>query len=144
MFLNFPLEYQQSCTNEQFLMSGGGQGDVDRIFIFGINQSLQPFSQSQSQFKVCSEIFFQIYTIHAQINERILPCIYALLRLFREFEKHIGNSSANILIDSEQIALNSVHQVYLDIELKRMLLPFLIKYMKAHSKPWSTEPLLRR
>ena len=56
----------------------------------------------------------------------------------------MGNSSADILIESERIALNFVHQVYLDIELKRMLLSFLIKYMKAHSKPWSTEPLLRQ
>ena len=35
------LEYQQSCNNEQFVITFLGQGDADRIFIFGTNQSLQ-------------------------------------------------------------------------------------------------------
>ena len=95
-----PLQYQRSYANEQFLIFDSGQGDADRIFIFGTNQSLQLLSQSQNwfgdgTFKVCPQIFFQIYTIHAQINWRILPCIYALLpnktegtytKLFREVE----------------------------------------------------------
>ena len=34
-----PLQYQRSYANEQFLICGSGQGDTDRIFIFGTNQS---------------------------------------------------------------------------------------------------------
>ena len=79
-----PLQYQRSYANEQFLIFDSGQGDADRISIFGTNQSLQLLSQSQSwfgdgTFKVCPQIFFQICTIHAQINGRVLPCIYTLL-----------------------------------------------------------------
>ena len=127
-----PLQYQRSYANEQFLIFDSGQGDADRIFIFGTNQSLQLLSQSQNwfgdgTFKVCPQIFFQIYTIHAQINGRILPCIYALLpnkteetytRLFREVEQHVANSPTDILMDFERAALNSVGQVYPNTEFK--------------------------
>ena len=65
-----PLKYQRSCPIEQFLIFDSGQGDADRIFIFGTDQSLQLLSQSQNwfgdgTFKVCPQMFFQIYTIHA-------------------------------------------------------------------------------
>ena len=78
-------------------------------------------------FKVCPQIMFQIYTIHPQINGRILPCIYALLPnkteetytiLFREVEQHVANSPTDILTDFERAASNSVRQVYLNTELK--------------------------
>ena len=76
MALNFPLQYQRSYANEQFLIFDSEQGDADRNFIFGTNLSLQLPSQSQNwfgdgTFKVCPQIFFQIYTIHAQLNGRI-------------------------------------------------------------------------
>ena len=127
-----PLQYQRSYANEQFLIFDSGQGDADRISIFGTNQSLQLLSQSQNwfgdgTFKVCPQIFFQIYTIHAQINGRILHCIYALLpnkteetytRLFREVEQHVANSPTDILMDFQRAALNSVFQVYPNTEFK--------------------------
>ena len=78
-------------------------------------------------FKVCPQIIFQIYTIHPQINGRILPCIYALLpnkteetytTSFREVEQHVANSPTDILMDFERAASNSVCLVYLNTELK--------------------------
>ena len=45
-----PFQYQQSHANEQFLIFVSVQGDADRIFIFGTNQSLQLLSQSQNWF----------------------------------------------------------------------------------------------
>ena len=109
--LEIPLECQRSCANEQFLIFDSGQGDVDRIFVFG-NQSPTTFIVTKlvwyGTFKVCPQILFQIYTIHVQINERILNCIYAFLqneieetytRLFREVEQHVANSPTNILMD---------------------------------------------
>ena len=126
-----PLQYQRSYANEQFLIFDSGQGDADRIFIFGTNQSLQLLSQSQNwfddgTFKVCPQIFFQIYNIHAQINGCMLPCIYVMLpnkteetytRLFSEVE-HVANSPTDILMDFERAALNSVRQVYPNTEFK--------------------------
>ena len=62
-----PLQYQRSYANEQFLIFDSGQGDADKIFIFGTNQSLQLFSQSPNwfgdgTFNVCSRYFFR-YTL---------------------------------------------------------------------------------
>ena len=73
-----PLQYQRSYANEQFLIFDSGQGDADRVFIFGTNQSLQLLSQSQNwlgdgTFKVCLQILFQIYTIQSQINRTYSP-----------------------------------------------------------------------
>ena len=128
-----PLEYQRTCTNEQFLIFDGGQGDAERIFIFVTNQSLQLLSLSQNwfgdgTFKACPQIFFQIYTIHAQIDGYIFPCICALLpyktevtytRLFREVEQqHVENSPTDIVMNFERAALNSVHQLYSNTVLK--------------------------
>ena len=67
------LQYQRSYANEQCLIFDSGQSDADRIFIFGTNQSLDLLSQSQNwfgdgTFKVRPQIFFQIYTFHAQIK----------------------------------------------------------------------------
>ena len=122
-----PLKYQRSWAIEQFLIFESGQGDADRIFIFGTDQSLQLLSQSQNwfgdgTFKVCPQMFFQIYTIHAQISERFLPYIYktegTYARLFREVEQHVKNYPTDILMDFERAALNSVCRVYPNIELK--------------------------
>ena len=46
--LELPLQYQRSYANEKFLIFYSGQGDPDRIFIFGTNQCLQLLSQSQN------------------------------------------------------------------------------------------------
>ena len=127
-----PLQYQQYYANERFLKFDSGQDDADIIFIFETNHSVQLLSQSQNWFGAetfsgCADIFFQIYTIRAQINGHILSCIYALLpnktedtytRLFRELEQHVANSPNDNLIYFERAALNSVCQVYSNTELK--------------------------
>ena len=43
-----PLQYQRFYANEEFLIFDSRQGDADRIFIFGTNQSLQLLLQSQT------------------------------------------------------------------------------------------------
>ena len=37
-----PLQYQRSYANEQFFIFDSGQGDADRIFIFGWNKPKSP------------------------------------------------------------------------------------------------------
>ena len=61
-----PLQYQRSYANEQFLIFDSGQGDADKIFIFGTNQSLQLVSQSPNwfgdgTFNVCPRYFSDIH-----------------------------------------------------------------------------------
>ena len=83
--------------------------------------------------KVCTQIFFQIYTIYAKINQCIIPSIYALLpnkteetrsRLCREVEQHVANSLTHILLDFEWPTLNSVQQVYTNTERKEWFYHF--------------------
>ena len=70
-------------------------------------------------FKLCREIFYQIYTIHALNNNQVLPCVFALLPnknevtyniLFREVRNALirqGNEPTDILIDLEKAAVNA-------------------------------------
>ena len=61
-----------------------GVGDNDRMLIFATDQALQLLSESDDwyndgTFKVCPEVFFQLYTTHARVHGRTIPCVYALL-----------------------------------------------------------------
>ena len=71
-------------------------------------------------FKLCPEIFYQIYTIHALNNNQVFPGVFAPLpnknkdtynRLFREVMNAVmrqGNEPTDILIDFERAAVNAV------------------------------------
>ena len=71
--------------------------------------------------------FFQIYTIHEQINGHIPPVFTLcsqtkLKKLIPDYSEKLNNSVANsptdILMDFERAALNSVGQVYPNTEFK--------------------------
>ena len=77
-------EYQVTSMEEPFLLLDSGVDDPERFFIFGTNRGLQLLGQSQhwyadGTFKVCPQVFFQVYTIHAQVNGQVLPCVFSLL-----------------------------------------------------------------
>ena len=80
-----PNEFRFLENGEEFLLYDSGAGDVvNRILMFGTHQNLQPLNNSEQwfvdgTFKVCPTLFFQLYTVHAQNNARILPCIFRLL-----------------------------------------------------------------
>ena len=110
---------------QNILIFDSGVGDQERIFIFGTQQELQLSGQSDDwyadgTFKVCPEIFYKVYTIHAQVNGQILPCLFALLpnkqqatynRFFREVRNLIpnfGNGPTSILVDFEKAAINAL------------------------------------
>ena len=118
-----PQEFQITEIGEQFLLYDSGVGDEERILVFGSPQGLQLLSQSDNwyadgTFKVIPEVFYQLYTVHAQCGGRIFPCIFALLpnkmeeiytRLLREIVARInGNGPGQILVDFER-APNKCH-----------------------------------
>ena len=79
-----PLQYQQTSTGEPFLLHGSGIGNADRIFIFATNQALELLVNSDDwfchgTFKVCPEVYVQLYTVHNKARQRIFPCVFALL-----------------------------------------------------------------
>ena len=91
------------------------------MLIFGSPDGLQLLRESPHRFedgtfKVCPRIFyffFQAYTIHGLVQDRIIPCIYALLPdksedTYRRFFEEVRNtldlehSPQDILIDFHQ------------------------------------------
>ena len=130
-----PLNYQTTSTGEQFLIHDSGDNDPDRMIIFGSEQAVHLRANSEhwygdATFKVCPEIFFQLYTLHAQHDGRIFPCIFALLpnktqatynRFFREVFGHIlayGNGPDDILIDFERSVINAISIQNPNIDIK--------------------------
>ncbi|XP_066935077.1 uncharacterized protein [Clytia hemisphaerica] len=72
-------------------------------------------------FKVCPEIFFQLYSIHALSNGRVIPCVFALLpnktgitykRLFNELSNHINNDPTSMMFDFEIGAINAASNLF--------------------------------
>ena len=124
-----PFPYNETLNGEQFLLYDSGVGDIARILIFATNQSVQLLATSEDwfgdgTFKVCPEIFFQLYTIHAKVNQRVIPCAYALLpdktqqtytRFFQEISNRvqaIGNAPSTMLFDFEAAAINAFSGVF--------------------------------
>ena len=75
---------------KDFLLYDSGTEDPARLLIFGqqtlleLLQSTQHLWLADGTFKLCPEIFFQLFTIHTSINGNNPPCIYALLPNKRE------------------------------------------------------------
>jgi hypothetical protein len=128
---DLPNEFRITSNGEPFLIFDSGIGDLNRILIFASPQGLQFLSNSQhwyadGTFKVCPELFFQLYTIHAQQEGKIFPCIFSLLpnktentytRFFTEVLNHT-NAPNDILVDFEKSAINAIHNVNPNIETK--------------------------
>ena len=99
------------------------------MLIFASNQAIQLLARSEDwfgdgTFKVCPGIFFQLYTIHARVNQRIIPCVYTLLpnktrqtyeRFIHEVSNRVlavGNPPLTFLADFEIVAINAVTAVF--------------------------------
>ena len=66
---------------------------------------------------MCPEIFFQLFTVHAVVTERILSCVYALLSnkrqetygtFYRELQRVIEGRPIDIVMDFELAFMNAV------------------------------------
>ena len=77
-------EYQLTTNGDQFLVFENGIGDPERIFIFASNLVLQFLYECDDwyadvTFKVCPEVFYQVYTFHSQQRGRTFPYVYGFL-----------------------------------------------------------------
>ena len=120
-----PNNYQVTNRGDSFLLFDSGVGDVNRLIIFATNDAIRLLATNPhwfmgGTFKVCPKLFFQIYTIHAMINHRIFPCVFALLpnkteatynRFLTEVLnalRNIRNEPEGILVDFEKAAMNAI------------------------------------
>ena len=116
--------YQLTNGGAQFLLFDCGTGDEKRILIFSTQEAIQLLARNEhwfmdGTFKLCPQIFYQIYTLHALINNQIFPCLFTLLtnkteniytRLLTEVcntVQNVGNGPTDILLDFERAAIKS-------------------------------------
>ena len=82
--LVLPERYEVSKAGEQFLIFDSGVGGNERILIFVTPQGIHFLSNKNhwfmdEKFKLCPEIFYQVYIIHALNNNQVLTCVFTLL-----------------------------------------------------------------
>ena len=78
-----PERYQVTKAGEQFLIFDSGVGDNERILIFATQQGIRFLSNNShwfmdGTFKLCPEIFYQIYTIRTLNNNQVFPCVFVI------------------------------------------------------------------
>ena len=79
-----PESLRYTFTGDNFILHDSGISDEDRVIIFGTNESLTWLRDNRhwladGTFKTAPSVFLQIFTVHALIEENIIPCIYVLL-----------------------------------------------------------------
>ena len=121
-----PERYTQTEANEPFLMFDSGPDD-DRILMFSTNGNLRTLQEANDwfcdgTFKVVPTVFFQLFTIHALINNHMIPCVYALLpnkqsatyvkllRKLRELNPQL--QPLTVMIDFELASRNALAEVF--------------------------------
>ena len=121
---DLPQAYRTTTNGDPFLVYDGGVGDKQRIFIFASQDALQVSAESEhwyadGTFRVCPEMFSQLYTIHDQSDGRVFPNVFAFLpnknegtynRLFEQLfqlTNNLGNDPIDVLVDFERSAINA-------------------------------------
>lgn len=79
-----PEEFTFTCNKQKFIIFDSGNGDPNRIIMFGIEENLQLLKSNlnwyvDGTFDVAPELFYQLFTLHVFVKGKNLPCIYALL-----------------------------------------------------------------
>ena len=127
------IEFQTTIIGEQFLFFDSGAGAADTITTFASVQARQLLEQSgnwygDGTFKVCPEVFYQLYTFHAQYNGKIFPCIFALspnetgatCRMLMIAISNLTNGRFpnDIFIDFERGAINTIQATFANENVK--------------------------
>ena len=78
--------YTMTLKEETFLIYGYGIGDTDCMLIFRTQKMLSLLQESQSlSFQSCCSTICSVLYFHAEKENIIIPCIYALLTIKTEF-----------------------------------------------------------
>ena len=108
-------------------------GDPQIVITFSSQQSVLFTSNStpwfsDGTFKVCPNIFFQVYTVHAKQGRHNFPCVFVLLLNQTEtaytrfswelFSKVNGSDPEDILLEFEKSKMNAIKNIWPQIERK--------------------------
>ena len=128
-----PQELSVTLRGEQFLAFDSGSDDPRRFFIFTTEQNLDLLEGYQNwhadgTFKSCPTLFYQIFTLHAVVNDHTLPLVYFLLpgKSQNDYttalkELKIINPSLNpkqIIIDFEMASKNALEEIFPAADIK--------------------------
>ena len=98
-----PNEYQITKSREPFLMFDSGEEDPEGMLILDSETGIGFSSESDNcfsngTFKVCPEIFIQLYTVHAQQREKIshVSLVYYKTKLKQCTSDFIVNIALNM------------------------------------------------
>ncbi|KAF0985957.1 hypothetical protein HZS_7379 [Henneguya salminicola] len=80
--LIIPEQYLISLRNKNFLLYDGVENNEERFILFATPRQLNILSRSfniyfDSTFKSPSEIFYQLFVIHGEYNNILIPCVFA-------------------------------------------------------------------
>ncbi|CAK1591269.1 unnamed protein product [Parnassius mnemosyne] len=130
--INIPVALQVTSRNLNFLLWDSGQNDPHRIFMFGTEENLEVLEEHRhwhvdGTFKVAPQLFLQVFTIHALVDNRSIPLIYVLLQDKREetyvrvFQKLMELKPTlnpiSCLSDFEKAIQNAVCQVFHGVQV---------------------------
>ena len=123
-----PDKYKSTLNGDSFLLFDSGEGDIYRMMFFETSKFLSILKESNNwhcdgTFKLVPKHFFQLFTIHAQKDGYIFPCVYALLqakteetykRMLSELLKLESElNPKSIMVDFEKVAINALESNFL-------------------------------
>jgi len=129
-----PNKFQITLNSEQFLLfdSGDNGNYDDRILLFSTEKSLNVLRNSDhwfldGTFSSCSNLFGQLYTIHAVYSGEIIPLMYVLLpdkkevtynKMFQALKSLTFDlCPKSFTTDFEKVAMNSIKNEFPSTEI---------------------------
>ena len=123
-----PDRYKFTLNGNSFLLFDSGEGDMYRMMLFGTTKFLSILKESNNwycdgTFKVVPKHLFQLYTIHAQRDAYIFPCVYALFQAKTEvtYERMLSKllqlepelNPTSLMVDFEKAAMNALENKFI-------------------------------
>ncbi|CAM4846255.1 unnamed protein product, partial [Rotaria magnacalcarata] len=121
--INIPDELRTTNNGDRFLLYDNGDSSR-RIIILSPDEDLDRLSNSEhwhcdGTFKLCPQLFYQLYTIHGHLCGRSLPLVYCYVagkdedtygEIFDIILKNLSQRPKSITIDFEKAVENVVRQ----------------------------------
>ncbi|XP_068234292.1 uncharacterized protein [Palaemon carinicauda] len=119
--LSIPPKYRITHPHQQFLLFDNDDGS-DRIIIFSTRKNLQVLSSASywyadGTFKITPPLFHQLYSIHGNVNDDVLPLVFILManKTEESYNKLLSElkgleptlSPSKIMTDFEPAAINA-------------------------------------
>lgn len=134
--IDVPEALRITTRNENFLLYDSGANDRYRILIFGTRANVECLKNNENwfvdgTFSVAPNIFTQLFTIHALINNKVVPLIYVLMPskrediYFKNFsqlkEIESGLNPGSIMMDYEKAVINAARRSFVSVDIKGCL-----------------------